>query len=139
MQSPNFSIGDPNLSIVESSIGETASDLDLCGKRKRGDEIEEIDGLIAKEAKAKESRHVLEFTDFDQLLHRFKDELIFEKEDFDLMRDYCESDDDTDMKEEMKRSLPFDNEPVLKYISQVRNSGVSPSNPNINILIVVSI
>ncbi|XP_047983210.1 uncharacterized protein LOC125223909 [Salvia hispanica] len=39
------------------------------------------------------------------------------------MRDYCESDDDTDMKEEMKRSLPFDNEPVLKYISQVRNSG----------------
>ena len=134
---PTFSIGEttsvqsPNL-----SIGETASDLDSCGKRKRGNEIQEINAAMAK-TKAKESRMVSEFTDFSDLLRRFKNKMIFEDEDFDLMRDYCDSDEDYDMKEEMKRSLPFDKGPVVEYINQVRNSGVSPSNPNIIILIAI--
>ncbi|XP_047982844.1 uncharacterized protein LOC125223567 isoform X2 [Salvia hispanica] len=120
---PTFSIGEttsvqsPNL-----SIGETASDLDSCGKRKRGNEIQEINAAMAK-TKAKESRMVSEFTDFSDLLRRFKNKMIFEDEDFDLMRDYCDSDEDYDMKEEMKRSLPFDKGPVVEYINQVRNSG----------------
>ncbi|XP_042017866.1 uncharacterized protein LOC121765720 [Salvia splendens] len=124
MGNPNFettSVQSPNF-----SIGETASDLDLCGKRKRGNEIQEIDAAMAKakaKAKAKKSRMVSEFTDFDDLLLRFKNKMIFENEDFDLMRDYCDSDEDYDMKEEVKRSLPFDKGPVLEYINQVRNSG----------------
>ncbi|XP_047975733.1 uncharacterized protein LOC125218159 [Salvia hispanica] len=123
--SPNFPIGEttsvqsPNL-----SIGEIASDLDLCGKRKRGNEIQETDAAMAKtKAKAKESRMVSEFTDFNDLLRRFKNKMVFEDEDFDLMRDYCDSDEDYDMVEEMKRSLPFDKGPVVEYINQVRNSG----------------
>ncbi|XP_047954972.1 uncharacterized protein LOC125201092 [Salvia hispanica] len=73
---------------------------------------------------AKESRQVSEFTDFGGLLHFFKSKMIFEKEDFDLLRDYCDSDvDDDDVIEEKRQSVPFDKGPVLKYISQVRNSG----------------
>ena len=74
-------VGNPNFSIEE-----TASDLDLCGKRKRGNEIQEIDASMEKE-----SRQVSEFTDFNGLLRRFKKQMIFEKEDFDLMGDYCDT------------------------------------------------
>ncbi|XP_047971536.1 uncharacterized protein LOC125214384 isoform X2 [Salvia hispanica] len=125
---PNFSIGET--SSVQSpnfSIGEIASDLDLCGKRKRGNEIQETDASMAKVAKAraKESRMVAEFTDFDDLVRFFKQEFIFEKEDFDLLRDYCDSDvDDDDILEEKKQSVPFDKGPVLKNLNQVRNSGL---------------
>ena len=140
MTNPNFPIGEttsvqsPNL-----SIGETASDLDLCGKRKRGNEIQETDGAIAKEAKAKESRQVSEFTDFGDLVRFFFFFMIFEKEDFDFLRDYCDSDfDDDDVLEEKKQSVPFDKGPVLKNLNQVRNSGVSPSNPNIIIIVYIN-
>ena len=88
---------------------------------------------------AKESRQVSEFTDFGGLLHFFKSKMIFEKEDFDLLRDYCDSDvDDDDILEEKKQSVPFDKGPVLKNLNQVRNSGVSPSNPNIIIIVYIN-
>ncbi|KAG6400418.1 hypothetical protein SASPL_137249 [Salvia splendens] len=121
MADPNFSTGEP--SSVKSpnfSIGETTSDLDLFGKRKRGNDIKEIDSGMAKEAK--KTKEVLEFTDFFGLLSIYKKKMIFEKEDFDPMVDYVASDDDEEDINDMKEH-PYDREAVLKYISQVRNSG----------------
>ncbi|KAG6402648.1 hypothetical protein SASPL_134850 [Salvia splendens] len=119
-------MGNANLSIGETKspylwIGETASDLDLCGKRKRGNEIQESDAAVM--AKAKESsRQVSEFTDFDGLLENFKRGFMFEDENFDFMKE-CLKNNDTDLIAEMKEGPPYDHQAILKYITQVRNSG----------------
>ncbi|KAG6402655.1 hypothetical protein SASPL_134857 [Salvia splendens] len=120
--------GNANLSMGETTcvkspnlwIGETASDLDLCGKRKGGNEIQ--GAMMAKAKESSPSRQVSEFTDFDGLLENFKDGFTFEEENFDLMRECLES-NDTDLIAEMKEGPPYDHQAVLKYIAQVRNSG----------------
>ena len=123
---PNFSIGES--SPVKSPNFESSSDLDLCVKRKGGNDIQEIDSGMAKEAK--KTREVSEFTDFFGLLRIYQKEMIFEREDYDPMVDYSPSDYDDEELKEMEE-YPYDREAVLKYITQVRNSGVSPSNSTI--------
>ncbi|XP_047953337.1 uncharacterized protein LOC125199319 [Salvia hispanica] len=83
-------------------------------------DVTEIDSGMAKEAK--KTREVSEFTDFFGLLRIYQKEMIFEREDYDPMVDYSPSDYDDEELKEMEE-YPYDREAVLKYITQVRNSG----------------
>ena len=74
---------------------------------------------------AKESRQVLEFTeDITALLCNFKRKWIFEEENFDMMRE-CLASNGTELIADMKKGPPYDHHAVLRYITQVCNSGVS--------------